>query len=89
MPVESILEGLNWFTRLQIEVLKPKVCRTSESDLTEVVRKIFVEKLSHEVQRSETLMYKSFTITEGCEDSESNSSKFRLHECAKMDLNTL
>ena len=54
--VEDILEGLNWFSRLQIQVLSPiekkkkqKVQMTAEEqenrDLTEVVRSVFVGKL--------------------------------------------
>ena len=60
MQVEDILEGLNWFTKLQIEVLlaqdkgamrrsvghgSSRASQGGRSDLTEVVRNLFVQKL--------------------------------------------
>ena len=72
--VEDILDGLNWFSRLQIQVLSPieqkktnKVPNSAEEqenhDLTEVVRSVFVAKLHQEFQRSKTALYKRFTLS--------------------------
>ena len=111
MQVENILEGLNWFTKLQIEVLlaqdkgemrgsvsnsSSRASKGSRSDLTEVVRNLFVEKLQQEVEVKQNKgPQRRFTLSaitqseEGKGDEESKENCFSLQECATMDLKAL
>ena len=53
LQVEELLEGLGWYANLQLSLMKSKKFRDSVSN-------VFVEKISHELKQSETVVYREF-----------------------------
>ena len=51
LQVEELLEGLNWYANLQLSVMKSKKFRDSVSN-------VFVDKITHELKQSETVVYR-------------------------------
>ena len=100
MQVENILEGLNWFTKLQIEVLlaqdkgemrgsvsnsSSRASKGTRSDLTEVVRNLFVEKLQQEVEVQQSKgPQRRFTLSAITQSEEENGDEESKENCFSL-----
>ena len=69
MQVEELLEGLGWYANLQVSLMKSKKFRDSVSN-------VFVDKLSHELKQSETVVYREFYKEQRDRDEEFSIDMF-------------
>ena len=53
LQVEELLEGLGWYAKLQVSLMKSKKFKDSVSG-------VFIDKISHELKQSETVVYREF-----------------------------
>ena len=69
MQVEELLEGLGWYANLQVSLMKSKKFRDSNSN-------VFVDKISHELKQSETVVYREFYKEQRDRDEEFSIDMF-------------
>ena len=75
LQVEELLEGLGWYANLQVQLMKSKKFRDSVSG-------VFIDKISHELKQSETVVYREFY-------KEQRDEEFSIDMFGEMNLQAL